>query len=47
MAASEAVYRAIYTCWNEDVFLQELAGRFWKLTLQVRIFRMSNECAEY
>lgn len=36
MASSEAVYRAVRTCWNDDIYLPVLAGRFWRLTLQVR-----------
>lgn len=34
MLATDNVYRAIWTSWNDDVFLPELAGKFWKLTLQ-------------
>lgn len=37
MAASEAIYKAILTCWNPDIYLPDLAGRFWRLTLQVNL----------
>ena len=30
-----AIWKAVMTCWNEDVFIPELGHRFWKLTLQV------------
>lgn len=36
MSESEAVWRAVGRCWEDDVWLEELAGRFWRLTLQVR-----------
>ncbi|GAA5842321.1 hypothetical protein JCM11251_003984 [Rhodosporidiobolus azoricus] len=35
MSESEAVYRAVARCWDEEVWLEELGGRFWKLTLQI------------
>ncbi|GAA6002082.1 hypothetical protein JCM10207_003064 [Rhodosporidiobolus poonsookiae] len=35
MSESEAVWRALRRCWDEDVWLVELAGRFWRLTLQI------------
>lgn len=35
MSESEAVWKAFERCWDDDVWLVELAGRFWKLTLQV------------
>lgn len=35
MSESEAVWKALKTCWAEEVYLEELAGRFWRLTLQV------------
>lgn len=38
MSESEAVYRALGRLWEEGVWLEELGGRFWKLTLQVRCF---------
>lgn len=38
MSESEAVWKALERCWDDDVWLVELAGRFWKLTLQVSLF---------
>ncbi|GAA5967676.1 hypothetical protein JCM8115_006895 [Rhodotorula mucilaginosa] len=35
MSESEAVWKALERCWDDDVWLVELAGRFWKLTLQI------------
>ncbi|GAA6002288.1 COG2 family protein [Rhodotorula paludigena] len=35
MSESEAVFRALRRCWDDDVWLEELAGRFWRLTLQI------------
>lgn len=35
MSESDAVWRGIKACWSDDVWLEELAGRFWRLTLQV------------
>ncbi|SCZ93005.1 BZ3501_MvSof-1269-A2-R1_Chr1-1g00545 [Microbotryum saponariae] len=32
---SEAIWRALRMCWAEEVWLEELNGRFWKLTLQL------------
>lgn len=36
LAESEAIWRALRKAWNDDVYLPELAARFWRLTLQVR-----------
>jgi hypothetical protein len=50
LSESEAVWKALNKCWSEDVFLGELAGRFWKLTLQVsavsytRLFDCADDC---
>ncbi|TKA51088.1 hypothetical protein B0A53_05874 [Rhodotorula sp. CCFEE 5036] len=38
MSESEAVWKALERCWDDDVWLVELAGRFWKLALQVSLF---------
>ena len=39
LPGSDAVYRAIWSCWQSNVLLEELAHRFWRLTLLVgRIF---------
>ncbi|SGY62387.1 BQ5605_C007g04684 [Microbotryum silenes-dioicae] len=35
MSESEAVWRALSMCWAEEVWLEELNGKFWKLTLQL------------
>lgn len=35
MASSEAAYKAIAACWADEIFLRDLAARFWKLTLQI------------
>ncbi|BGP46800.1 hypothetical protein JCM10450v2_002648 [Rhodotorula kratochvilovae] len=35
MSESEAVFRALKRCWDDEVWLEELAGRFWRLTLQI------------
>ncbi|GAA5926369.1 hypothetical protein JCM1841_006995 [Sporobolomyces salmonicolor] len=35
MSESEALFRALRRCWDDDVWLEELAGRFWRLTLQI------------
>lgn len=35
MSESEAVWKALKSCWSDEVYLKELAGRFWRLTLQV------------
>ncbi|GAA5885926.1 hypothetical protein JCM5296_007033 [Sporobolomyces johnsonii] len=35
MSESEAVFKALRRCWDDDVWLEELAGRFWRLTLQI------------
>ncbi|GAA5898368.1 hypothetical protein JCM8208_006959 [Rhodotorula glutinis] len=35
MSESEAVCRAVARCWDDEVWLEELAGRFWRLTLQI------------
>jgi len=35
MSESEAVWKALKSCWSDDVYLEELSGRFWRLTLQV------------
>lgn len=32
---SAAAWRAIQTCWDEEVYIPELASRFWRLSLQV------------
>lgn len=35
---AQGVIEAIRTCWRDDVYLDELGHRFWRLTLQI-IFR--------
>ena len=35
LPVTQAVHKAIWTCWTPEVILPELAPRFWKLTLQV------------
>ncbi|KAM0790884.1 hypothetical protein ACM66B_004723 [Microbotryomycetes sp. NB124-2] len=35
MTESEAVWRALNSCWHDEVYLDELGGRFWRLTLQL------------
>jgi hypothetical protein len=34
---AEAAWRAVERCWAEDVYLPELAPRFWRLSLQVGV----------
>jgi hypothetical protein len=36
MVQTRQVYTAMCSCWNADIFIPELAHRFWRLTLQVR-----------
>ncbi|WWC72121.1 uncharacterized protein I206_106081 [Kwoniella pini CBS 10737] len=33
--ASASIWSALNTTWNEDVFIDELAPRFWRLSLQI------------
>lgn len=33
---SLATWTALETCWRPDVFITELAPRFWRLSLQVK-----------
>ncbi|ORY89153.1 oligomeric golgi complex component, COG2-domain-containing protein [Leucosporidium creatinivorum] len=35
MSESEAVCKALKSCWSDEVYLEELSGRFWRLTLQL------------
>lgn len=35
MAATEQIYKAISTCWKDDVYLSDLSPRFWRLSLQI------------
>jgi conserved oligomeric Golgi complex subunit 2 len=35
MSSSAAVWSAITTCWDRNVYVPQLAHRFWKLTLQI------------
>ncbi|GAA6031739.1 hypothetical protein JCM8097_001962 [Rhodosporidiobolus ruineniae] len=35
MSESEAVYKALRRCWEEEVWLEELTARFWRLSLQI------------
>lgn len=32
---AQGVIEAVRTCWREDVYLDELGHRFWRLTLQI------------
>jgi len=32
---AQGVVEAIRTCWRDDVYLDELGHRFWRLTLQI------------
>lgn len=41
---AELVWTSITTCWSADVFIPDLAPRFWKLTLQVECFSRSTLC---
>lgn len=34
---AEAAWRAVERCWADDVYLPELAPRFWRLSLQVSV----------
>jgi conserved oligomeric Golgi complex subunit 2 len=35
MSSSAAVWSAIATCWDRNVYVPQLAHRFWKLMLQI------------
>ena len=35
MSSSAAVWSAITTCWDRNVYVPQLAHRFWKLMLQI------------
>lgn len=41
LAESESIWKAVVQCWSEEVFLPELAARFWRLTLQVQLYFFS------
>jgi hypothetical protein len=32
---AQGVIEAVRTCWRDDVYLDELGHRFWRLTLQI------------
>ena len=32
---TSAAWKALQTCWDDDVYIPELANRFWRLSLQV------------
>lgn len=40
LGESEAIWKAIAICWSQDVYLTELAGKFWRLTLQVSFSKL-------
>ncbi|TYJ52897.1 hypothetical protein B9479_006485 [Cryptococcus floricola] len=35
LGQSEKVWKGVESCWREDVYVAELAPRFWRLTLQI------------
>jgi conserved oligomeric Golgi complex subunit 2 len=35
MSSSAAVWSAMTTCWDRNVYVPQLAHRFWKLMLQI------------
>lgn len=35
LSQSAAAWRALQTCWSQEVYLAELAQRFWRLSLQI------------
>lgn len=35
MSSTAAVWSAMTTCWDRNVFVPQLAHRFWKLMLQI------------
>ena len=35
MSSSAAVWTAITTCWDRNIYVPQLAHRFWKLMLQI------------
>ncbi|KGB78784.2 hypothetical protein CNBG_4622 [Cryptococcus deuterogattii R265] len=35
LVQSEAVWKALESCWKKDVYITELAPRFWRLSLQI------------
>ena len=35
MSSTAAVWLAMTTCWDRNVFVPQLAHRFWKLMLQI------------
>lgn len=40
-----ATWTALSTGWTPEVYIRELSHRFWRLTLQVSLSCMINECA--
>ena len=46
MAQSLAVWKAINRCWSAEVFIPDLAHRFWRLTLQVSFLLLCCIAAE-
>lgn len=35
LSVTSAAWRALQQCWHPEVYLQPLAHRFWKLSLQI------------
>ena len=35
MSSTDASLKAVRTCWHDDVYIPELSGRSWRLTLQL------------
>ncbi|WVW86287.1 hypothetical protein I302_108329 [Kwoniella bestiolae CBS 10118] len=35
LSASASIWKALETTWSDDVFIEELAPRFWRLSLQI------------
>lgn len=42
MSESESVWNAVKRNWEDEVWLEEVAGKFWRLTLQVRTRNLFN-----
>lgn len=43
MSESESVWNAVRRNWEDEVWLEEVAGKFWRLTLQVSSPTTSSE----
>ena len=37
MSQSTAAWKAFSACWDSEVFIPDLANRFWRLSLQITV----------